>query len=217
MSHITLVRHGQANSGARDEESYDRLSELGHQQASWLGAHLRDSNDYHPRVYCGTLNRHIQTAQGMGFGNGAIQDARLNEMEYFELAMRLEEQEGIPIPTEREGFTAHLPMVYAKWQAGQIENPPETFADFENRVRGALVDIAAGQGPALVSTSGGVIAMAMRQALQLDTTAMAQMTLAIMNSSMHRLFPIGGRLSPVLFNAVPHLSHPDRHYAQTHL
>ncbi|MEO1734477.1 MAG: histidine phosphatase family protein, partial [Pseudomonadota bacterium] len=168
-------------------------------------------------VYCGTLNRHIQTAQGMGFGNGAIQDARLNEMEYFELAMRLEEQEGIPIPTEREGFTAHLPMVYAKWQAGQIENPPETFADFENRVRGALVDIAAGQGPALVSTSGGVIAMAMRQALQLDTVAMAQMTLAIMNSSMHRLFPIGGRLSPVLFNAVPHLSHPDRHYAQTHL
>ena len=41
--------------------------------------------------------------------------------------------------------------------------------------------------------------------------------LAIMNTSMHRLFPIGGTLSPVLFNAVPHLEAPDRHYAQTHL
>jgi len=37
MSHITLIRHGQANTGARDEQSYDRLSALGHQQAAWLG------------------------------------------------------------------------------------------------------------------------------------------------------------------------------------
>ena len=29
MTQITLVRHGQANSNARDEASYDRLSELG--------------------------------------------------------------------------------------------------------------------------------------------------------------------------------------------
>ena len=36
MSHVTLVRHGQANSSARDELGYDRLSELGWQQAEWL-------------------------------------------------------------------------------------------------------------------------------------------------------------------------------------
>ena len=29
MSYITLVRHGQANTAARDEHSYDRLSPLG--------------------------------------------------------------------------------------------------------------------------------------------------------------------------------------------
>ena len=55
MSHITLVRHGQANTTARDEENYDKLSDLGHQQARWLGAHLRDTHAHHPRVYCGTL------------------------------------------------------------------------------------------------------------------------------------------------------------------
>ncbi len=41
MSHITPIRHGQANTGARTEADYDRLSPLGHQQAAWLGDHLR--------------------------------------------------------------------------------------------------------------------------------------------------------------------------------
>jgi hypothetical protein len=46
---------------------------------------------------------------------------------------------------------------------------------------------------------------------------MARIALAIMNTSVHRLYPIGDHLSPVLFNAVPHLEDPARHYAQTHL
>ena len=33
MSEVWLVRHGQAQTGASDEASYDRLSALGHQQA----------------------------------------------------------------------------------------------------------------------------------------------------------------------------------------
>ena len=42
MGEIILVRHGQANSYATTEEDYDRLSELGHQQAQWLGDWFRD-------------------------------------------------------------------------------------------------------------------------------------------------------------------------------
>jgi len=217
MSHITLVRHGQANTEARDELSYDKLSPLGHQQAQWLGTHLRDARDHHARVYCGTLTRHWETAQSMGVGEQAIRDPRLNELEYFTLAQLLETQKGVAIPTEREGFIDHLPTVFSAWQADEIDNPPERFAEFEARVSAALTEIATGDGPALVVTSGGLIAMAMRQTLGLDTRAMARMALAIMNTSLHRLFPIGDTLSPVLFNAVPHLEHPDRHYAQTHL
>ena len=37
MGEITLVRHGQANSSATTEAGYDMLTELGHQQAEWLG------------------------------------------------------------------------------------------------------------------------------------------------------------------------------------
>jgi len=217
MSHITLVRHGQANTGARDEVSYDRLSPLGHQQARWLGGHLRDSGNSHLRVYCGTLTRHFETAQGMGVADDITRDSRLNEMEYFTLAQLMEQQHGLEIPTEREGFVQHLPAVFAAWAADEIDTPPESWRDFNSRVESALTEISQGDGPALVVTSGGLISIAMRHALGLDTKATARMALAIMNTSMHRLHPIGGHLCPVLFNAVPHLEQPDRHYAQTHL
>jgi broad specificity phosphatase PhoE len=217
MSHITLVRHGQANTQARNEADYDQLSPLGHQQAAWLGEHLRDTASHHPRVYCGTLRRHIETTQGMGYGDQVIQDARLNEMEYFTMAQLLETQQGLEIPTEREGFIVHLPTVFKAWQNGDIIDPPESFEAFHDRVQASLSEIASGSGPALVVTSGGLIAMAMRHVLELGSDAMARVALAIMNTSVHRLYPIGDRLTPVLFNAVPHLETPDRHYAQTHL
>lgn len=216
MSHITLVRHGQANTTARDEVSYDRLSDLGHQQARWLGAHLRDTRAHHPRVYCGTLNRHVETAASMGLSD-PIRDARLNEIEYFTLAQLYHQQHGVEIPTDREGFVEHLPKTFAAWSAGEIMDPPETFDAFEARVRDALHEIGTEGGPAIVVTSGGLISMAVRQAMGLDIPSMARVALAIMNTSMHRLHPIGAQLSPVLFNAIPHLEAPDRQFAQTHL
>lgn len=215
MSHITLIRHGQANTGAQDEISYDRLSPLGHQQAVWLGDHLRASGSHHPRVYCGTLVRHIETARSMDSGE-PIQDPRLNELEYFTLAKLLEDQKGITLPVEREGFVKHLPMVFSSWQKGEIVGAPETFEAFEQRVNEALQEIARGPGPALVVTSGGLISIVMREVMELNIASTARVALAIMNTSMHRLFPIGDQLSPILFNAVPHLDPPERHFAQTH-
>lgn len=218
MSEITLVRHGQANSAARDEASYDKLSPLGHQQAEWLGAHLRDCKDHYSRIYCGTLTRHIETAQSMGFASDRlIRDPRLNEMEYFTLAQAMEVQHGLAIPQQREQFVAHLPQVFAAWSDDRIAEPPESWRDFEGRTKAALTEIAAGDGPALVVTSGGLIAMVMRACLGLDTAATARIALAVMNCSLHRLHEIGGHYAPVLFNAVPHLEAPDRQYARTHL
>lgn len=216
MTHITLIRHGQANTEARDELSYDRLSELGHQQARWLGEHLTESGAHHPRVYCGTLTRHQETAASMGYTE-MVQDPRLNEMEYFTMAQAMEQQYGLEVPLEREGFIDHLPKVFRAWAADEIDNPPESWRDFERRTQSVLSEIAAGEGSALVVTSGGFISMAIRQAMGLDTDAMARVALSIMNTSMHRLFPIGGHLSPVLFNAVPHLDRTERVHAQTHL
>lgn len=217
MSHITLIRHGQANSGAKDEASYDQLSSLGHQQAQWLGAYLKETGQPHHRLYTGTLRRHAETADGMDTGLAPIRDARLNELEYFTLANAMAAEQGIPIPTEQSEFTQHLPRVFAAWQADEIAGAPESFSNFEDRVSSVIQDIAAGDGPALVVTSGGLISMVMRQHLDLDISKMANLALAIMNASMHRLYPVGGTWSPVMFNAVPHLEHPTRHHAQTHV
>lgn len=217
MSHITLIRHGQANSHGRTEGDYDRLSPLGRQQSAWLGAHLRESQQHHSRLFSGTLRRHRETVDAMATGLDCTEDPRLNELQYFRMAQALEAQQGIAAPREIKDFVAHFPLLMQAWMEDRIEDAPERFCEFEARTRSVLEDIARGDGPALVITSGGFIAMAMRLHLQLDVKAMANLSLAIMNSSLHRLFPVGGTWSPVLFNAVPHLEHPDRHHAQTHV
>jgi broad specificity phosphatase PhoE len=217
MSHITLIRHGQANSHAKDEASYDQLSSLGHQQAAWLGAHLRDTLQHHTRLYTGTLQRHRETAQGMATDLDATEDARLNELEYFTMARALEAEHGIPAPTDSSQFVHHFPIVLSHWQEDRLEGAPERFCQFETRIRDALTEIGAGTGPALIVTSGGLIAMTMQQHLGFGIASMAKVALAIMNTSIHRLHPIGGTWSPVMFNAIPHLEAPDRHHAQTHV
>ncbi|WP_299293172.1 histidine phosphatase family protein [uncultured Tateyamaria sp.] len=217
MSHITLIRHGQANTHAKDEASYDQLSPLGHQQAAWLGTHMRDTHQHHARLYTGTLRRHRETADGMDTGLDATRDARLNELEYFTMAQALEAEHGIAAPQDPSQFVHHFPVVLAHWRDDKLEGAPERFSAFENRIRDVLREIGDGTGPALVVTSGGLIAMTMRLHLGLDISAMANVALAIVNTSIHRLHPIGGTWSPVMFNAVPHLEPPDRHHAQTHV
>jgi broad specificity phosphatase PhoE len=217
MSTITLIRHGQANSTATDEASYDRLSDLGHTQAAWLGDHLRGSGAHHTRLYTGTLRRHIETADGMAMDIEPQRDARLNELEYFTLGGLLAEQHGIPFPTEQAGFIAHLPQVFQHWKDDTLEGAPETYAAFQSRIRDALAEIAAGSGPALVVTSGGLIAHVIGQQMELSVAATARTAIAIYHTSLHQLHPIGDHLSPVLFNATPHLDSAARQLSKTNI
>ncbi|MCT4558348.1 MAG: histidine phosphatase family protein [Pelagimonas sp.] len=219
MSHVTLVRHGQANTSAREEHAYDQLSDLGWQQAKWLGAHLRGAGERFARVYTGTMRRHIETAEGINpdCASPIVQDARLNEFAYFDMAQRLQEQHGIAIPQDREDFIPHIQTLLSIWQADELHDVPESFATFETRVGTALSEIAHGEGRALVVTSGGLIGMAMRVILRLDTDAMAHMCLAIENSSVHRIQPLSTGLAVTQFNGIPHLDTPERQHARSHL
>jgi len=217
MSQITLVRHGQANSNARTEDDYDRLSELGHQQAAWLGDYFQTSGERFARVYSGTLRRHVETAHSMGIDADPAQDPRLNELAYFTMAQAMEAQHGVPIPNDREEFLTHLPLMFRTWQEDRLSDIPETFATFETRVRAALTEIADGHGPALVVTSGGLIGMAMRVTMGLDLQATAHACLAIQNTSVHRWTRLPEGLALTQFNALPHLDTIERRHAQTHL
>ncbi|MWD27882.1 histidine phosphatase family protein [Aquicoccus sp. SCR17] len=219
MSHVTLIRHGQANSAARDETSYDRLSELGHRQAAWLGAHFDGSGERFARVYCGTLRRHRETAQSMGAADHAevIEDPRLNELSYFDLAQIFEAQHGVAVPLNREEFAVHMPRMFTAWSENRLEGAPESFDAFRARTTEALMEIAAGEGRALVVTSAGLIAMCLKVTMDLGLPAMAHACLAVMNTSVHRFQPLGEALLMTQFNAIPHLETPDRQFAQTHL
>ena len=216
MTEIVLVRHGQANSAATDEASYDRLSDLGRQQARWLGAHIAATSPHFDHVVTGTLSRQADTAREMGY-TPAAQDARLNELTYFDLAQALEAEHGIPAPTDATQFARHLPEVIAYWAEDRLRGAPETFQQFQTRVSSLIEELCTGHGRVLVVTSGGVIGMVMRHVLALDNTGMARVMLQTMNSSVHRLSYVHDQLMLATFNATPHLDAPDRAHARTYV
>lgn len=213
MGIITLVRHGQANSAAQDEAGYDRLSDLGRQQAAWLGEWQRAQGERFDTVLSGSLTRHRQTATAMGHPAPRI-DPRLNEMDYFNLGRALQDVHGVPMPGP-EDFVTHAPQVLEAWHRAEIIGN-ETFAAFETRVTSALQEAAAPGRHVLCITSGGVIAMVVRHLLGLDPRRMAMVALPILNTSVHRVHVLEHGTILAGFNATPHLDREDRTDARTH-
>ena len=213
-SEIVMVRHGQANSEARDEAGYDRLSDLGRTQARWLGEHLANAKQGFDQVLTGTMTRQIDTARAMGWAD-APRDPRLDELDYFALSCAMEAERGVPAPKRPTDFAGHLPGTIDAWMDGALKDVPETFAEFSGRVGALLDEIGRAPGRALLVTSGGVISAAMQLALGLDSAAMAKIMLSIENTSMHRLAHGRGGLCVRCFNATPHLDAPERERART--
>jgi len=215
MGELYLVRHGQANSGAKTEEDYDRLSDLGHAQAGLLGNWMRTHEAPFDQVLSGTMRRHRETADGMGYAPETF-DARLNEMEYFALVRDMETHHDTPRPSSPEDFADHMPKTLAAWEQATIKGA-ESFATFESRILTAVAEAAKPGKRVLCVTSGGVISMVMRGALGLSTDQMAHVLLPIYNSSLHkfRIRPEGTFL--MAFNAIPHLDAPALADHRTHL
>lgn len=216
MSRVMLVRHGQAQTGAVDEASYDRLSALGEKQADWLGQYLAGTHHRINRVISGTMRRQRQTAARVAsaLGMAPQEDDRLNEINYFALAASMQERHAVDAPTDRAGFLVHFPQVMAAWKNGAIENPDECFADYEARVHSILEEAELHDGTMLV-TSGGIIGMAMRHILDLETNAFSHILLQTNNASMHRYEVEFGERRLVTFNATPHFDTPGREKART--
>lgn len=211
MGEITLVRHGQANSAATNEEDYDRLSELGHEQARWLGAWMEGHEAPFDHVVSGTLRRHRETVAGMGYG--ADEDARLNELDYFRLSSALESATGTPAPGPSD-FADHMPKVFEAWHRAEIQGA-ESYHTFETRVGEMLREAAIPGRRILCVTSGGVIGMMLRHLLDLDLLRMSQVMLPIFNTSLHRIHVAPTRTILSGFNATPHLDAPERAAART--
>lgn len=212
MGEIILVRHGQANSAATTEADYDRLSDLGRQQARWLGAWMQAHDWRFDHVLSGTLNRQRDTALEMD--QTPDQDARLNELEYYNLTHAANDTLGIPLP-EKEEFLDHMPRIIAAWEREEIA-VTETYQAFVTRVAEMMSEASEPGRRVLCVTSGGVIAMILHQILEIDLKQFGNVTFPIFNTSVHRLSVLPDRTILAGFNAIPHLERPDRAEARTY-
>lgn len=225
MSEIYLVRHAQASFG---KGNYDRLSPLGHRQALWLGEYFAFRKLRFDRIICGDMVRHHETLDGicsaMGLDPGSRESHfQWNEFDFETLVKAYLEQH----PGERPGKTAPaavfarlLQKTMRSWAAGTLAGEiPETWDQFEERVRAGLnraVKSSKESSRTLVVSSGGAIAMAIRQVLAAPPEAMIQMNIQTRNSSYSHLFLNQDSMHLAGFNHVPHLEHPDRHTAVTY-
>ncbi len=212
MGEITLVRHGQANSAADNEADYDRLTELGHQQAKWLGEWMKAHDGPFDQVVSGSLRRQRETIAGMGWE--AEVDPRLNEITYYDLTNEMDAL-GEMKRDGPEDFALHFPATLTAWKDGRIKGN-ESWEAFVGRVRDVMQMAAQPGKRVLCVTSGGIISRAVAELLHLDIPQMAQIALPILNTSVHRIHvtPHGPILST--FNSAPHLDHSDRLAARTH-
>lgn len=214
MGEITLVRHGQANSAADNEIDYDQLSDLGHQQAKWLGAWMADHDQPYDVVYSGTLRRQKETAAGMGFAD-VIRDARLNEIAYYDLTDEMAVYRPDMPRTSPEDFETHFPATLQAWKDGHIKGA-ESYDGFTTRVA-EIIALASQPGKrVLCVTSGGIIARAVAQMLDLDIPLMARIALPIYNTSVHRFRVQTSGPMLASFNSAPHLDVADRIEARTY-
>ena len=171
MGVVYLVRHGQASFGAAD---YDKLSDVGVEQARVLGESLRARLPRVDAVVTGTMLRHRETAdaclQALGVTVEPTRMAGFNEFDHEEVMVRhtpryadagVLREELAATKDPRRAFQELFTQAVARWvQGGHDGEYKEPWSGFKARCLGALDALVASLGPsktALVFTSGGPI------------------------------------------------------------
>lgn len=227
MSELILVRHGQASFGA---DSYDKLSPLGIQQVQVLARHWQTMDERFDVAYAGTLRRQQETAsalQASVVSSDTSINAGFNEYN-GESLLRIylrdhAVREGFPadlmLPIkDRKTFQLVLEAATQHWlngtlQADSCDTDFESWKHFQSRVHNTLDELMSlhtAGARVLISTSGGVIALALQRALNLPDNQTMETNWMVYNSSVTRLVYGRGKVSLSSFNALPHLSAPGR-------
>ncbi|MFT5639528.1 MAG: broad specificity phosphatase PhoE [Paracoccaceae bacterium] len=217
MSDVVIVQHGQASFGAQD---YDNLSEIGHHQASLLGAHLHELEHPFDAVICGDLKRHRQTLDGISKNLTHPEvhiDPRLNELDYVKLEAAYCAHLGVSPPASPVEFRDTFPVMLKLWSEDALLDVPETFENFKLRVSNAVDDHLVPNARLLVVSSGGPISLLVGHALGLGIGSMSEILNLTLNSSINRFEIKDNRFSLTQYNAVPHLDHASRIHLRTYI
>ena len=224
MSELILVRHGQASFG---QKSYDKLSDLGIEQVRILARHWQAVGEEFDHIYAGSLVRQQDTAQellSLVKGNPCQPKIHLGLNEYngdslikthlrdFGEITKSDYEFGSSI-IDAKTFQSLFEDATTKWIRNEL-NPSENESNFEywqqfkQRVYGALDEIMSQHSSGsrvLISTSGGVIAMALQRVLQFPDDQVIQTNWVVHNSSVTRIRYGNGKISLAQFNSLPHL------------
>lgn len=219
MSVLYMLRHGQASFGQGD---YDRLSDLGRQQASLAGRHLALAGVRFDAVYYGEMRRQHDSAAALLAGlegppplivmpgweeydSGAIMQALLPAL----LAADPGLAQWLPaLYQDRKAFQRVYEAAMRLWVAGECPDGVECWATFRERARQALGRVlAAHQGgqTVLVVSSGGPIAACAQAALGLADAMALPLTWVLRNASLTSFLYRGQELTLSTFNSVAHL------------
>ncbi len=213
MGELVLVRHGQASFGTDD---YDRLSELGFEQARQLGRYFRERDIRFDRIVCGTQRRHRQTLDGTNLLTAQQEPeliAGLNEFDFYGVfdAYNVAFPPAAPLDrTNVRDFFSTLRKALPVWSEGNLPNAPEPWANFQTRIQASLAALISDDSAArvLVVSSGGPISALMREILQLSVRHMMDLNLQTANTSVTRVQFKNGKARLQSFNGLPHLDHP---------
>lgn len=223
MGQILLIRHGQASFGSAD---YDRLSELGCEQARILGGWFTESGQRFTKVVCGSMLRQRQTADAcmaeLGEGErptGAwLVDPCFNEYDHREVLERYRPEFGDPAQAgaflaassnPRAAFQEVFAAAMSRWMSGRFGSEyAETWPEFRQRCVQALERLVQGgaRGESVaVFTSGGVIAALCQHLLDMSDTAAARLSWGLVNSGVTRILFQPGQTSLSYLNNHAHL------------
>jgi broad specificity phosphatase PhoE len=230
MSHIILVRHGQASLLERD---YDKLCANGEAQARLLGEYWSRRGVVFGGVYSGPRARQLETARivaeayrsaGLFFRETVVMsefdeyqaEAVLREClpQLLQVNTEIKElhrayKESSESGARRRTFQKLFEAVIAKWVAGEVAAPGiESWHEFCLRVARGLAQVVRDTPPAasaVVFTSAGAIGAAMRRALHLSAADTLRVTWMSRNASFNEFLASGERFTLSTFNAHPHL------------
>ena len=189
MPKIIFVRHGQAQFG---QANYDKLSEVGHEQAVALGKAIFEQGITIDHWVSGDMVRHAETLRGISQGmrtqvSHQIVTPDLNEYDFTgQLNARFVGSKApVGLHTDRKTHFRALRETLALWQNDKILNPPESWAAFETRLKRAQQTIVELEGDTiLVVSSGGAISKIVANALGVSHAKQVDLQLQIKNASM---------------------------------
>ncbi|MGC4053649.1 MAG: histidine phosphatase family protein [Paludibaculum sp.] len=231
MSTIYLFRHGQA--GLRDD--YDRLSDLGHEQARRLGAWVSGERLRFDKVIIGGLRRQRETAEAVlaalneaGLPPGEVEhDLNWNEFDLDVVYEGIAPQIAAADEQFRAEFEEQTRMVQAgdgaihrKWTRADtavmrawIEDaypcPGETWGGFVDRIRAAGDAFRHLPHDARVAVFTSATPISIWGAAAFDSrnpTHIMKLAASAVNSSITVMHWRQDELYLALFNAAPHLT-----------